>query len=170
MIYPKELKPELSEIFQLSSHRRIEIPKANILFGQWLGEKFEDNYGGKDVINFNDEAVFAELAILRIFENNGWNGVWVDTFRKKYRIDWINKNGVELPSDKHLLLNKIYKTLGSKNGCWDIFCWKEERVIFAESKRRQKDKIRETQIKFLESALNCGLSKESFLIVEWTLA
>ncbi|MGC2238769.1 MAG: hypothetical protein WA584_21620 [Pyrinomonadaceae bacterium] len=170
MIYPKELKPTLSEIFQLSSNKRIEIPKANIHFEKWFDEKIEDTYGGKTIINFNDEAVFAELAILRIFENNGWSGVWVDTFRKKYRTDWINKNGVELSSDRQIFLNKIYKNLDSKIGCWDVFCWKEKRVIFVESKRQSKDKIRETQIRFLESALNCGLSKESFLIVEWTLA
>ncbi len=47
--------------------------------------------------------------------------------------------------------------------------WKGKKVMFAELKRFSNDKIRETQVKFLEAALTCGLNKESFLIVEWSL-
>lgn len=170
-MYSKELKPNSKEFFKLTNDEIAEIPKANILFEQWFGEQIEDTYGGKTILNFNSEPVFAELAILRIFQNDGWNGVWVDTYKRKYRTEyWNNKNEIELPFDKQRLLNEIYEKLGSKNGCWDVFCWKENEVIFAESKRFSKDRIRETQIGFLKSALNCGLNKESFLIVEWSLA
>ncbi|MGI9034475.1 MAG: hypothetical protein ACR2GD_00400 [Pyrinomonadaceae bacterium] len=170
MIYPNKLEPDSEETLHFSSGEIIKIPKINVRFKQWFGEHIEDNYGGKAIVNFNDEPVFAELAILRIFQNDNWNGVWVDTYKRKYRTAyWNNKDGIELPSDKQILLDKIYKNLGSKNGCWDVFCWKENKVIFAESKRSSKDKIRKTQVEFLESALSCGLSKAYFLIVEWSL-
>ncbi len=169
MIYPKELIPTSETSFNLSANELVKIPKANIRFEKWLGEPLEDNYR-KTVIDDEGKTSFAEFAILRIFQNDSWEGVWVDTFSKKYRTDWINKNGVELPSEKEMLLNKIYKNLGSKKGCWDIFCWKDEKNLFIESKQQSKDKIRETQVKFLECALNFGLNSESFLIVEWTLA
>jgi len=169
MIYPKELEPISEADFNLSTNEIVKIPKANIRFEKWLGEPLEDDYK-KTVLNFNSEPLFAELIILRILQNEGWKGVWVDSFRRKYRTDWINKNGVELPSKKQVFLNNIYKNLGSKKGCWDIFCWKDEKILFIESKQLSKDKIRETQVKFLESALNIGLTDKSFLIVEWTLA
>lgn len=171
MIYPKLLTPNLTQSFRFSTGEEIEIPKAEVHFEKWIGEEIEDDYNKKPILCFNSEAVFAELAILRIFQNDGWNGVWVDTYSRKYRTEfWNNKNGVELLPNKQILLDTIYENLGSKKGCWDVFCWKKEAIIFVESKRQSKDKIRESQIAFLEAALTCGLSKESFLIVEWTLA
>jgi len=101
MIYPRELKPNSKEIFQLSCDEIIEISKVKILFEKWIGEPLKDNYGSKTILNFNGEPVFAELAILRILKNDCWNGVWVDTYKRKYRTEyWKNKNGVELPLNK----------------------------------------------------------------------
>lgn len=170
MMYPKLLDPKAIENIRLLSGEEIQIPKANPYFERWSGESFEDTYGNKTILNLDGEPVFAELAILRIFQKDGWNGVWVDTYRRKYRIGyWKNMNGVELPTDKRILLEGIYRNAGSVKGCWDVFCWKDDRIIFAESKRLSKDKIRETQIKWLEAALDDGLKKDSFLIVEWSL-
>ncbi len=170
-MYPKNLEPSSFETIRLFSGEEIQIPKATPCFEKWSGDTLADTYGNKAILNFNGEPVFAELAILRIFQNAGWNGVWVDTYRRKYRTEyWNSKNDVNLPSDKQMLLDNIYKLAGSGNGCWDVFCWRKKTVIFAESKRLSKDKIRETQIKWLEAALKYGLNKEtSFLIVEWRL-
>ena len=170
-MFPKNLEPNAIETFRLFSGAEIQIPKATPCFEKWSGETLADTYGNKTLLNFDGEPVFAELAILRIFQNDGWSGVWVDTYRRKYRTEyWNNENGVDLPTDKRAFLDNIYKNADSTKGCWDVFCWREESVIFAESKRLSKDKIRATQINWLEAALNCGLKKEtSFLIVEWTL-
>ena len=169
-MYPKSLIPTSKEIIRLNSGEEIEIPTAKVGFEKWIGERIEDTYGGKVILNYDGEPVFAELAILRAFQKDGWNGVWVDTYGRKYRIEyWNDKNGIGLPLDKQSILNTIYENLGSKKGCWDVFCWKEYEIFFAESKRFSKDRIRETQVKFLEAALAYGLRKKSFLIVEWTL-
>ena len=168
-VYPKILEPKDFEIIELMNGKEVLISVAQPHFKEWEGEPIEDSYGGKAILDFDGEPLFAELAILRAFQKENWNGVWMDTYGRKYRTDWINKSGVELPSDKILLLDKIYENLGSKKGCWDVFCWKDEKVIFAESKRFSKDGIRETQVKFFEAALNSGLTNESFLIVEWSL-
>jgi len=52
----------------------------------------------------------------------------------------------------------------------DVFCWKDDSIIFAESKCLSKDKIRPNQIQWLDAALNYGLKEESFLMVEWDLS
>ncbi|HEX8399953.1 MAG TPA: hypothetical protein VF644_21160 [Pyrinomonadaceae bacterium] len=170
-MYPKNLEPNSFETIRLFSGEEIQIPKATPCFEKWSCETLADTYGNKTILNFNGEAVFAELAILRIFQKEGWSGVWVDTYRRKYRTEyWNSTTVIDLPSDKKMILDNIYKVAGSIKGCWDVFCWKEESIIFAESKRLSKDKIRETQIRWLEAALNYGLNKEtSFLIVEWHL-
>jgi hypothetical protein len=168
---PSLLQPNSIESFFFTSNKTVEIPKVNLTFDKWTGNQFEDTYNNKPVLNFEDEPVFAELAILRIFQSEGWNGVWVDTYRRKYRNGYWDENSVvQLPQDKQLSLNNIYKIAGIKSGCWDVFCWKDEEVIFAESKRRMKDKIRANQIQWLEAAFKYGLKEDSFLMVEWDLA
>jgi hypothetical protein len=48
-------------------------------------------------------------------------------------------------------------------------CWHGDDVLFVESKRKGKDRIRQTQRTWLEKALDVGVARESFLLVEWTL-
>ena len=170
-MYPKLLQPNNTESIVFSTNEVVRIPKVHLTFEKWSGIYPDDTYGNKTVLNFNDEPVFAELAILRIFQKDGWNGVWVDTYGRKYRNSyWGNAPIAELPEEKQLLLNKIYKIAEINSGCFDVFCWNEDRVIFAEAKRQKKDKIRANQIKWLEAAFENGLKEDSFLIVEWDLA
>lgn len=74
-------------------------------------------------------------------------------------------------AEPHLneLLSKIAKQNGNTfAGCWDVFAWKDDAVIFAEGKNRGKDRILDTQRRWLDAALTAGLKEESFLIVEWS--
>jgi len=87
------------------------------------------------------------------------------------------------------------KTIGTPNGCGNcrkptrklcsiksvrretadaqergtVFCWRDGKYLFAESKRFGHDKFRRPQLEWLEAALGIGLPLDSFLIVEWTL-
>jgi hypothetical protein len=167
-MYPNLLKPQNTEEIVLISGRIIQIPKSNPTFSKWSGVQPEDTYGNKTVLDFEGEPVFAELAILRIFQKDGWNGVWVDSYRRRFRKTyWGSETDALLPEEQILLLNDIYKIAGINSGCWDVFSWKKQKVVFAEAKRKGKDKIRENQVRFLEAALSLGLNVDSFLIVEW---
>jgi hypothetical protein len=75
---------------------------------------------------------------------------------------------VRLSGDKLQLLKAIHQRAGSASGCFDVFCWKDDSVVFAESKRRSKDEIWQTQLAWLEAAMQTGLDASAFLIVEWT--
>jgi len=169
MQYPSILKPTSIEPFVLSTGKTIHVSKTSPKFQRWSGEKFQNTYGGKAVINIAGEPFFAELAILRAFQNDGWTGVWVDTYSNRFRTIWQG-SGVDLPDEKRLLIDKIKLAGNSKSGCWDVFCWREDLVVFAEAKRLLNDQIRTTQINWLEAALECGVDAGSFLLVEWSFA
>ena len=105
-------------------------------------------------------------------EKQGWRGIWVDTYRNCFRQDyWNTKRLRELPeADSQALLDKIRQARnGRRAGTWDVFCWRDGKYLFAESKRFGHDKFRRSQLEWLEAALSLGLPLDSFLIVEWTL-
>lgn len=164
------VEPSTYEVLQLASGRQVSIPKSTPVFQSWHGEAPADTYGGKAVLDYLGEPVFAEIAILRSLERRGWTGVWIDTYRKKYRIGYWGVTPVELPPERSQLLNRIYSRTGTRSGAFDVFCWLGAKVLFAESKRKGRDSIRETQLIWLEAAFKEGLLPEDFLIVEWSLA
>lgn len=68
------------------------------------------------------------------------------------------------------LLNKIsLSNDNSFSGCWDVVAWKNDNIIFAESKRMKKDSIRKTQNNWLEAGLKNGLSESNFLVIQWNV-
>jgi hypothetical protein len=165
MQYPQELVPTGYEEIRLLTGQVVSIPKAKPVFEP--GEPLKDTYGGKPVIDLNGEPVFAELAILRLLQAERWQGVWIDTFRKK---KWIAiKQCMELPSDKNEFLERIYQSAGSRSGCFDVYCWRDDQVLFIEAKQKGRDRIRDSQRRWLAAALKSKLRIESFLIVEWSL-
>lgn len=149
----------------------VEVPLVHLTFSPWGGPPIEDDYGGKPVVEHNGEPAYAELAILRLLENQGWEGVWVDTFRNRYLVDLPENDGESsLSDDQESLLQKIRKRNGGLSGCWDIFASRDGKVLFAESKWRNNDAIRASQREWLQAALAAPLTAEDFLIVEWDLS
>lgn len=55
-------------------------------------------------------------------------------------------------------------------GCWDVFSWRNGRVLFAESKWKDNDAIRNSQREWLQAALAGKLTSDNFLIVEWKIS
>ena len=159
-----------SEIFSLSSGEQIPIQKYFLAFKKWKGVTIADTYNNKAVIDFDGEPVFAELAILRLFQKYGWDGVWVDSYRKVYRTGLPKQvEPVVLPAERATIIDSIQGRIGGKwGGCWDVFLWKEDNVLFVESKRNKKDKIQGTQRKWLEAAIDLGYAP-NLLLIEWDL-
>ena len=167
--HPRVLFPDSQESVHLPSGREIEVPETRPTFKLWADEFTGDTYGNKLILNVDGEPLFAELAILRAYQKDGWEGVWVETYRGKYRAFWGDDGGVELPPDKMRLLQEIYARAGARTGCFDVFCWNGDSVVFAEFKRSGKDRIRSTQLRWIEAAVDSRLKPESLLIVEWSL-
>jgi hypothetical protein len=114
-----------------------------------------------------------------LFIQSGWKSRWIETYGKAKTApmilsDWKDiayRNQDYSPiDDKNILgcLSGIVKINGdSYSGCWDVIGWKEGQIVFAESKRVKKDSIRQTQVKWLSSAFEYGLTSENFLVVQW---
>lgn len=126
------------------------------------------SYGKKPVCNFNGEMVVAEIAVLRLLQEAGWNGVWVDPWqnKNKYR-NALPPQCCELPAHAQEFLNRISGSKKWPRGCWDVFAWKDERYLFVECKRKGRDSLRPGQKKWLASALKSGIPQSSFIIFDW---
>ena len=178
MNYPKKLEPNSNEFFEING-QKISIPKCKIEFEKWNGIPLKNTFGGKPCVNFNNSGMFAELAIMNLFLADNWNARWIETYGKPklnpiHLTGW-NENGFKNQIHNAIDNEKIQNTLNeiakinenNFGGIWDIFAWKNEKIIFAESKRHKKDFIQSTQNKWLKSAFEFGLTEENFLMVEW---
>ena len=159
-----------SEVFPLSSGDNILIQKYFLTFTEWKGAPIKNSYGNKVVVNWNDEPLFAELAVLKLFTSNGWSGVWVDSYRRKYRVGLPDVvEPIEIPEIQKELINSIRTRTTKFGGCWDLFLWKDGEVLFVELKRKKKDRIQDSQRKWLEHSLAHGLSSSNFAFIEWEI-
>lgn len=157
------------ELFSLSSGADISIQKYFLTFIPWKGAPIPNTYNNKPVIDWNGEPVFAELAVLRLFQSHGWEGIWVDSYRRKYRIGLPDvAEPVELPEKQKQLIESIKAKTGRSGGCWDVLVWKGEEVLFIELKRSKKDKVQESQKKWFAKSIDLGLKQHNFAFIPHT--
>ncbi len=152
----------------LSSGRR--VLSTRISFKPWRGKPVPDSYGGKAVVAVDGRPLFAELAVLAGLKRQGWDGGWVDSYRRKFR---TSMPGLGDPVGLSPAQQKVWDRIGGKagrfSGCWDIFAWKGRALRFIELKRKGRDHIRQSQLKGLESALRAGIPQKAFQLIEWDL-
>ena len=122
--------------------------------------------------------MFAEPAIMHLFLKDGWEARWLESYGRGQRnivclAEWADlpySRQTECPITNERILNMLHgiATLNNGNycGCWDVLAWKGDNVIFAESKRSKRDKIRDTQVKWLDAALRYGLKRRK---LQWML-
>ena len=170
MQYPKIFEPDGIEPIKLAVGKLVNVQKAKPLFPRWAGDRILDSYGDKPVLDAGVSPAFAEILILRAFQQEGWNGVWVDTFRQKFRTECFPLNEVVLPTPHKEVFEKIRRAVGNRAGCWDVFCWKDADCVWVEAKLHHRDQIRPSQVNWLDGALKAGFDLSSFLIVEWPAA
>jgi hypothetical protein len=135
-------------------------------FSPWTGQPLDDDYGGKPVLNLADAPLFAELVVLKHFREAGWDGVWVDAFRRRLRVGWPDE-APAMPPQPRKVFEAIFDANGGLSGFFDLFLWRGTEYLLVELKRRGHDAIRDSQRRFIDIALRQGLPAEAFLIVEW---
>ncbi len=154
--------PTSSKTVAIQTLRRRESP--------WIREVPEAFRAvpGKPPLDFDGRPLYAEFILLRLLERAGWSGVWVKNWGG--RAFWRDlKESVALPPHEATLLRQIERcTGGSGAGCWDIVAWRDDNVLFIESKQHGRDALRPNQVRWLECALRQGVPLSSFAIAEWT--
>jgi hypothetical protein len=165
-----------------------DVNSAILRFPRWGGEPFVDDFGRKSgaLVELDGEHLFAELAVLRLLEKEGWAGRWVNTYSAggevwKYLTEWRDvsrdeqrNRPIEEPEPRQLLariaaLNKPARY----KGCWDTVAWRGDDFVFLQCKRtapKDSDLASKAQEDWLRSALYLGdrrLSVDSFCFIQW---
>ncbi len=114
----------------------------------------------------------AELAIVHHLRASGWGGVWVNAFRGELRTQWFPAPAarrlaeVGAPGWAAETFDRLRAANGGTlSGFFDVFAWHEPgQVGFFEAKVGP-DRIKPTQLRFVERAL-CFRSLDDFTIIE----
>jgi len=168
---PEQFKPTYGIKLKLKSGDSVVLPVCGPLFKK-LDKPVGFDFGGKPLVDFEGKPVFVELAILKMLEKSGWSGVWVETYGGVHYFTempsgWkTGESGITIPEDKEELLRRIWKEAKTKS-CFDVFAWRGDEILFIEAKHFEKDRLRETQYKFIEAAINCGVQPDSLMVAEW---
>ncbi len=182
-----DLAVELAHPFLTGVGERVDaVPSVFMRFPMWRGEPFVDEFGQKAaaMIDLDGEHLFAELAILRLLERDGWEGRWIHTSAKgeitRYVTEWRDvprqeqKNRPIQHDGARALLYAIADRSGNRfAGCWDVFAWRDDEYAFFEPKRqapKDKDRLKSAQEAWVRAALSLrqqSLSARSFALVQW---
>ena len=103
---------------------------------------------------------------------DGWQGVWVNAFRSELRSEWFPAPAVKTLAETGAPMWAVeaFEGLraangGSLSGFFDVFAWREAgQVRFCEAKVGP-DRIKATQIRFVEPALRFRRPAD-FMIIE----
>jgi len=168
---PDPLRPTSNIEIALSDDRTVALPVCHPIFTEWNGKVPDFDFGKKPVLDYKGESLFAELVILRMLQEAGWEGAWVETyggthFLQRMPQGWgLKADHVSIPEGKEELLRQIRKA-AKTTACFDVLAWKGDQILFCESKRAGKDKLTGAQLEFIEGALACGIAPDSLVIAE----
>lgn len=155
------------------------IPKCCIKLRKWGGAEIKESFGNKPFIEIDGAGMFAELAIMKLFEKSGWNARWVETYGTPANAPKLLTEWKDIPfvNQKHFpitdrriteILSKIsICNNNTYSGAWDVLGWTDEKLLFVEAKRKKQDRIRVSQVNWFNAAIKAGLKVENFLILEW---
>lgn len=178
-MFPAELQ-SIEQLAVTHEERTYRIPLCRPTFAKATDVECVDSFGGKDLLLVDGRPQFAEVAILRAFEADGWQGRWVETYQRGAMTPallraWNGgafKTQTDVPIEEAWVNDKLHAIAVANgntfSGCWDVVAWKDQRLAFTESKKQKKDRLRGTQLRWLEAALRCGCTVEDFLVVEWS--
>src|SRR5581483_3156927 len=170
---PPELRPTTTIRITLPSGRAAVLACCRPQFTRWIGPSPNFTYGGKPVLTYGGQPVFAELLILHLLEATGWTGTWISSYGGIKFLSEMPKDSslvqapIRLPERQISLIRKIQRRSNQRGGCFDLFAWRNDKIIFCEAKQSKKDHIRPSQHKWIDAAITEGVPLDSLLIVEW---
>jgi hypothetical protein len=139
---------------------------------------FQQAWASKPQVSCDGQALFPEIAVLSLFQKEGWDGVWVDLPRRKYfsRMPTVSK-GVTLEAYIAQFLARVTESgRAGKAGCWPLVLWHGRSVFFAAIREAAgaattetgtTGGLRKSEVEWLEAGLRSGLAPGQFIVVEW---
>jgi hypothetical protein len=185
----REFRVELQTPVRFPAGRVIaDVPAVFLRFPMWQGAPFVDDFSRKSaaMIELNGEHLFAELAVLRLLRDDGWDGRWVNTYSGgkevwKFLTAWEDVPRAEQKTrpiaddEPRQILARIagFNKPRRYKGCWDVFAWRASQLAFVAAKRVARKTgglVSKDQEEWLRSALFLGdprLTVDSFCFVQW---
>ncbi|HXM34248.1 MAG TPA: hypothetical protein VN920_03600 [Pyrinomonadaceae bacterium] len=121
MDYPERVMPRSIEQIVPPSRGKVMVPKATPRFRPWPPDALPEDRYRKCVLDFEGEMTFAELATLRIFQNSGWQGRWIDSYGRRYLTSyWPRPVNQPLAPEQQEILDRISVKAGIAGGCFDV--------------------------------------------------
>ena len=142
-----------------------------VKYPRWTDQTDVYSYGGKMFLNYRQAPVFAEIYALKLLEEDGYHGFWIDNYRRRLVTDMSLENKLGSIDPKLIdVIRDINEGKLFRSGTWDLCVWKDSQVVFVEMKKSGDDSIRKNQIHFFERAIQKGYNRRNFAIYEWSLA
>jgi hypothetical protein len=157
---------------------RVAIPRYYRNFErQWSHEFYphvRKRYGAKRVIDWGGTPLFAELGCLRLLEDEGWRGMWIDDWGKRYwtELPLVNppRRSAEFPPPALDAFRTVQRSWGQLwSGWWDLLVARGSDVLFAEVKWTDAsftDRWTNTQLPWLAAALSSEIQNARFAVIE----
>lgn len=165
------MRPTRTETLALPDGPEVAVGVIEHVFSPWSGAAPPRSYGTKPVVDGDGCGVFAEIAIVRLLNGEGWHAVWASTYGGVRYFDEQptedRSNVAEIPRHIQEAVDQIAAVNGTTAGMFDVIAWKDDQTRFLEAKRRRRDRIRDTQRRWLSAALSAGYPAEAFLLCEW---
>lgn len=169
-----------------------DVAGAVVRFARWTGPAFADDMGRKAAafVELDGEHLFAELAVLRLLEREGWQGRWVITtggahgeisklvtrWQDAPRADQKHAP-IEDAAPRQLLAGIAHANKPARYaGCWGVFAWRGAEYLFLECRRvsgSKVDPVKAKQVEWMRMALASQpgvLRSTSFCMVHWDYA
>lgn len=164
-----------------------DVAGVQLRLPRWEGAPFADDFGKKaaGMVELDGEHLFAELAVLRLLEAQGWSGRWVNTVGAggevwKYLTHWADvpraeqRNRVlEEEEPRQVLAGVARRAKKRYAGCWDVYAWRGGEFAFLQTKRvtsKAAVEVAAPQADWLQTALLFGderIKVDSFAFVQW---
>ncbi|MCE9594705.1 MAG: hypothetical protein K8S98_10980 [Planctomycetes bacterium] len=169
-----------AERFELPSKETCLVPRVRTTFTPWPHPITINTFGNKPVLDASGEQTFAEVAFIRRFQAAGWQARWLETYCAPaswpLELDRWHPAGIKsrqiAPIDDPRVVAGLRKIIehndGRCAGCWDTVAWRRDEIVFGELKHKGKDRMRDTQRRWLDAALRAGFTVTHFLVVEWS--
>lgn len=118
-------------------------------------------YRSKPLVSADGDAVFGEIAILIHLRKDGWDGVWVDTFHRRFWRDMPHRSerldASSLPGAVRHLVERIRALRGGLlGGFFDVLAWRGGEILCVEYKG-PGDRPNRNEGKWIDAALDAGV-------------
>ncbi len=171
---PEQLLVREPLFVDLQRRKDLQIHRYGVRFALCpnpVGLGMDERYAAMPQVMLEGHPTLPELAVLALFQKQGWRGAWADTHHRKFFTAMPHRSkGVTLDPHVSRALNRIgLERPTGASGCWDLVLWHDKLLLFALVRPADTaSAIKKPRLEWLEASLMNGLLLRQFIVVEWS--